>query len=663
MDKIKNLKKLDLTKKSIEGEMFAEVYKVLKGGFDIKGIETYIGSAKVGKLVKDIEVFERLTEDKSWPVSSIIQREIDNRRVKQISEEYILKTSNNVKYFPPIIIAIVPKEKDTDQISKKFEIQEEEDKTGNEVIFKKGKYPDDLNSYFEEAENLSRLEGFYVLDWLEGSAHCALSWEKDKVYAIVIDGQHRLEALKYSIEKESKVLNYNQDIVFLDLSKKANIEDRSPAEAVRRIFIDINYNAKQVSNARRTLMDDKDLSSLIVQSLVNDDDINGDRKEKFLKPQLVDWHSENLKHSFPQITGVLVLQQLIEDNLLDGYNLISLSDMRAPKKVEKFVNILKSKFKVDYIIENKVKYQGIKKIGISYNSFKKRRDEIASQGEDEDNKEYILFSMDYNVLNVARDFFDETYSKSIVAFFNNFYPYKEAIEILKENEVFNENDVRSRLIIKNPSKLNKEQIRKIKNISESMAEKLDDRFYLSYTVLGQKGFFKHYYKELSKYLVDFELTEQNVLSFTKDWLSRMETIIKNLSTTHFLADEQKFVLTEKIQKECNIADKGLISSSFWQGIIYNNNNIVYNKQGVDGFVGVLNYLYKVEYKDGNLHLPDDDIWDAIPYSRSRIKNKIKQEFVDYEESQIEDLTNNIWKAKLKFFKSILKENFDKHNFN
>lgn len=640
----------DLSPEIPDDLLFSKVYKVLKGGFDLDGVETYLGSAKVGHLAKDIEIFELLTEDKSWPVSSIIQRDVDDNRVEKIANEFILKKHNNVKYFPPIVVAIVPRDME-EGICKTFELKKTESTEENvkKLIFKNGSYAGVLEKKFLSSIDRSTLDGFYVLNWLQDEAKDALCWDKKKVFAIVIDGQHRLQALKRALKKKQEVAEYYQDIVFLDVSKRANAEGRSPVEAIRRVFIDINYNAAQVTNARRTLMDDKDLSSLIVQTLVNDDDQNGEREGKFLVPQLVDWHSENLKHSFPQITGVLVLQQLIEDNFLGSDNLVSISDMRKPKKVSNFVQNLNSRFLVDQRIDTTTYYQGFKKLSESHKEF---REQIDKQTEEQDQEDF-LFNMDYNVLNVARDTFEEIYSSSIVKFFKEFLPYTLAIKILEDKGVFNITNVLNRIIIKNPKKWTSDERDKIQALGTEMRDELDPNYYLCFTVLGQKAFFRHYFKELIRKTESTDITKEIVEEFTTDWLLRINSLLRKFNNTQFFSNDQQFKTDSKALSDFGLSNYGSISTSFWQGIIYNETNIIYNTQGIEGLVGVINYLYKVNFDGTEYDLPDDSIWETIPYSESRIKRKIASEFPEKDSVQHSEIAKSIWKAKLQTIKTLI----------
>jgi hypothetical protein len=388
--------------------------------------------------------------------------------------------------------------------------------------------------------------------------------------------------------------------------------------------------------------------------------MNGERNEKFLSPQIVDWHSENLKHSFPQITGVLVLQQLIEDNFIEGSNITSLSDMRSRNKVTKFVKILNDRFLVDEKISTKTKYKGINKLANSHELFKSQIDKQSSDGNDEEDKEDILFTMDYNVLNVARDTFEEIYSKNIVKFFNEFTPYKEALAILTKNNVFNPDYNLNRAIIKQSSKLNNDQKAELEELKSEMISKLDRDFHLTFTVLGQKSFFRHYYKELSKCIQNVTVNESVVSDFTIEWLSKMNHIIETLKDTDLFSADQKFVTSKTIQSTYKVEEYGVISSSFWQGIIYNEESIIYNKQGIDGFVGVISFIYQVA-SDIELLKNEDvclSLWDKIPYSRTRITKKIKRDYPTKDGDEFKSITDAIWKSKLETVKELLSKHFN-----
>lgn len=345
----------------------------------------------------------------------------------------------------------------------------------------------------------------------------------------------------------------------------------------------------------------------------------------------------------------MVLQQLIEDNFLSSDNLVSISDMRKSKKVSNFVQNLNSRFLVDQRIDSITYYQGFKKLAESHQEF---RDQIDKQTEEQDQEDF-LFNMDYNVLNVARDTFEEIYSSSVVKFFKEFLPYQLAIKMLEQKGVFTISNVLNRIIIKNPKKWTSNEREKMLALANEMRAELDSNYYLCFTVLGQKAFFRHYFKELVRKTESTDITKEIVEEFTTEWLFKMNSLLNMIKDTKFFSNDQQFKTDLKALGDYGVGSYGSISSSFWQGIIYNETNIIYNTQGIEGLVGVINYLYKVNFSESEYTLPDDSIWESIPYSESRIKRKIASEFPDRDGTQHSATAKSIWKAKLQTLKTMI----------
>ena len=63
----------------------SNVYEVYQGGFgnDPNTIPTYICSSTIKQLTEDLITFERLLKVKKWPVSKILQREVNKKRVEE----------------------------------------------------------------------------------------------------------------------------------------------------------------------------------------------------------------------------------------------------------------------------------------------------------------------------------------------------------------------------------------------------------------------------------------------------------------------------------------------------------------------------------------------------------------------------------------------------
>jgi hypothetical protein len=225
----------------------------------------------------------------------------------------------------------------------------------------------------------------------------------------------------------------------------------------------------------------------------------------------------------------------------------------------------------------------------------------------------------------------------------------EAISILNNNSVFDVDDTRNRIIVKNPKKWNIKDKELMDELRDEMSKELDDKYYLCFTVLGQKTFFRHYYKELVRHLQSKPVTESSVIEFTDKWLETVNLFITKLEKTNLFSNNQNFIINSDILVENKISEFGLIASSFWQCIIYNEQNIIYNNQGIEAFVGVIDYLFKcypIREIEGEIIFPDDSLWNNIPFGLSKVKRKIQQQYPDYDLVRVEEISVAIWKSKL-----------------
>lgn len=638
----------------------SSIYRVHKGGFgsNIEGIKTYFTSAPVATLKGDLETFEKLTKNDSWPVSQIIQREIDINRIKRIANQYIL-SDRSIKYFPPIIAAILPKD-DKRGIANQFP-KGDASLDEKEYIFKKSIFSEDesFKPTFLEAESLSKISGFYALDIFPAFNSGIISWDKSKLYAIVIDGQHRLESLKKSLEYKTEIGEHIQDVVFIDVSERSFQAAISPVEAVRRIFIDINYSAVPVTQVRKCLMDDQDLASLFLQSLVNDDDPEGERVGSYIYPQLIDWHSENLKHQLPHITGILTLYQLMSDVVLQKKNLSSISDLWNWKKVKQFVHKLNSRFNVDQLIREKSKYEEVTQLQESLIEYETNR-----KSSDDDDDELILFDFDYQVLEVAQQEFEDKYCPSIVKFFTQVRHYKMAIELLEAEHVFDKDYSLNRVIVQNPSKLNDDQKDLFSSVRKKLESALNSKYYLLFTVLGQKTLFEIYYKNLEEEIGGI-VEKENIESITHNFIKKINKVLEVMehspSNFKLFGDKpnEKNIENTILDKH-SIGRFGNLASSFWEGVIYKDRSIIYNNQGVGSLKSVIEYVWKTVEENEHIKsaqdlMPLGENEFKISYAEKRIERRLKEEHDITSERQNKASVEDIFKAKKEFLDNYIIE--------
>jgi hypothetical protein len=639
-------------------KLLSNIYNVKIGGFgQPDSIRTYLATLSVRDLEQDIDFYETLSKDKSWPVSQIIQREVDKIRVSTISKDYVLGEGRDIKYFPPIIIAILPRNSEG-KIDLKLDYNPDNSENIKELIYAKSNYRTNasLKNLFLKAPNVSPIAGLYLLEVFKVMDFNIFCWDKNQYYAVVIDGQHRLDSLLKSKNDNPDIENYIQDVVFLDFSILIkNVGERfSPVEVVRRVFIDINTNAKRVGVVRQILMDDKDLSSLLVQSLVDSVNKDGSSKEssKFLISQIVDWYGDSLKHSFPHLTGVLSLYQILSDYLV-LYNLSSINDLRNPTKVKNWVKRQNEYFFVDDSITNNPKWADVTKLSESLNNFNRNRDiyEELADGLEDDFKESELFQYDYRALLIAQENFENLYLKGFVYFFNEFTPYKDAMSVLVENQAFEPDSVLNQTLLSSRNKIAKSpRLREaFGRIKEKLEAQLSNRFYLLYSVLGQKAIFNLLFKRIfTEFNKDF--TEAKCLELVDSFLQDINSLVDITISGEFgiFGKKENMILTDL---DDALIDLGTIATSFWDGIIYEDNKIIYNSQGIQSLSSFIEYaiLIKKNHLSGLIPVIPFD----ISFLKGRIKRILKRRFDIPNDEDLNMYANQIIAKKKEFIDNII----------
>lgn len=653
----KTIKQIKIAKYDIPENQYA-YYEVKAGGFASLtegGINTYLSTAKIHTLLNDIDTFEKIIQDKNWPVSQIIQREIDDSRIDEISKTYILQ-EGNIKYFPPLTIVLLPRTK-ADTISDNFieaNTINENEKQSILKIFKtifSGNLDEDIMSLFDESTITIKAEGLFLVEVNAAFNYNLLIWDKSKYIAVTIDGQHRLMALNKSIKLKKTVENYNQDIIFIDVSDKTINSVKTPIEVVRNIFIDINSKANPVSNIRQYLMDDKDLASLFVQEIVNDYDKDNNREGKYIYPQLIDWHSNNLKHELPHITSILVLYQLMYDYVIRD-NIVKIDDLRSPKKLEKWINRLNTRFLVDEKIKTMTRYSYRTLESSLKNYIKETKAKNDASNDNDEDKESLIFEYDYNILKVVRDTFSEAYVESIVKFFHELKPYKTCITYYQKANVFDNRYLVNKALIKQTKKMTSNEKDSIQTLKTSYQKYIGDKYDLIYTVLGQKALFYLYFEEIDKNIHN-TITNKRVTKITDNFLKKINNlfdVIDNSNIKLFSLQNRVKIPKQQIKKLGLDNKYGTHVYDFWENIIFFDKNIIYNSRGVKSLAEVfkfmLNYL-EIEKKDVSL----DDF--NIPYLSSNIKKRLLNEF-DLNLEEAEKYADSIIELKYNYLITVLK---------
>jgi hypothetical protein len=253
-------------------------------------------------------------EEIQWSLDELYQRDIDWHRVEQRIAPY-LRDGDNPQFFNSITIALLP----YDSANK-----ETLDRFGDGVQWLAPKH--EMASLYKADLRVGPIQfGFW--DKWEKTTDAAfrsgrMRWNKDQIFGVAIDGQHRLAAIKTLVDsggKSAEIAGTRIPVILLVFDEQVGYEgpqNRPTVELLRRLFIDLNKHAQTVTRGRQILLDDWDPNSICVRSLLQNElagnlDALADQPPR-LPLSLVDWHSEQAKFDTgPYLTTVLGLDWLV----------------------------------------------------------------------------------------------------------------------------------------------------------------------------------------------------------------------------------------------------------------------------------------------------------------------------------------------------------------
>ena len=230
-------------------------------------------------------------------IRELMQRDIDDERVRSEVVRYLTPVEGvrRTRFFPPIVAAALPRPTEPD-----FRLK---DLYPSPLDFVNGKFPrvkDDNEGVVYEERFFGNSMGFRIPMLGDSPSEdselfhgCEFSWNRDKLTLVAIDGQHRLLALKAILgilEDEDRARGYES--CFLDDLKQDALgfssipvcivspwmlfegnltleEGDEIAPVFRQIFVDVNKNAKTVSECRNILLDEQDLVSVFTRNIVD----------------------------------------------------------------------------------------------------------------------------------------------------------------------------------------------------------------------------------------------------------------------------------------------------------------------------------------------------------------------------------------------------------
>ena len=342
------------------------------------------------KLVEDIPEESRL----AWPLEALFQRDIDWERVQNDIVNGYLRVQNKLSFFNSLTIALLPQ-------------------NGFKIEDNYGKPESSPSPTYENGDWTQIDVGNICIESNSGGSIGLLRWHKERIFPVAIDGQHRLAALKrycaYLTPGVSLELNTKIPLIFLILDERVGFKgnpENSLIETLREIFIDLNRNARIVAKSRLILLDDLDVQSFCVRTLLASS--AKDSSPDTLPLSMVTWREDEAKFdSGHSLTTVLNLNEIVGSCL--GNASLEAIEALEENEVKKYVGTIKAKLELEA------------------ETLKSIEDHIQlCVGRDEP------FSFKTEHLSAIREAFRLQWTPHIIRVFREFGPYREYLSTAAE---------------------------------------------------------------------------------------------------------------------------------------------------------------------------------------------------------------------------------------
>lgn len=255
------------------------------------------------------------SDEVQWKLDELYQREVDWPRVERRIVPY-LRATEQPQFFNALTIALLPTGRSLSDTQHAF-------------VENRNWRPPTLTDAdrFRKVLTVGPITCGYWNDWHDFTQAEArtgqIRWNPEEVFAVALDGQHRLAAIQQFVENpgiaEDQLRTTSVPVIFVTLDPQFGYQtavSKSLVDVLRVIFIDLNKHAKVPTRARQILLDDKDPTSVCVRALVGET-VSGETTDLGATPArlplaLVDWHTEQAKvEEGPYVTSILTLDWAI----------------------------------------------------------------------------------------------------------------------------------------------------------------------------------------------------------------------------------------------------------------------------------------------------------------------------------------------------------------
>lgn len=381
----------------------------------------------LNRVTQELKTHEEINPslDTTYSLVELFQRQIDIDRVRREIVEGYLRVPNKLKFFNSLTIVLLPKSKDGKIVS------EFQDYVNNDPPIPDTQFGA-FDSFFAADQGADKKAVFggvqFVTTKTENLAR--LRWDKNRVDAVAVDGQHRLRALKLWMETKNNQLSDIErptriPIIFLMLHANAGFVGGTTGNTTgikgiaREIFTDLNKNAREVDLATQIILDDLSVESCCVRSLVTPTTCTD--APGLLPLTLLRWQEANNRFDQRYYLNSLVnLHLLVKDLLiLPSVDPMSKSDV---------LNFIKH---VSKLLGTGAQRQLLHN-GVSLEQHYKSE---YFEGDEQDIAVAPFSAIPSHYLPSAVEGFKSYFSPWLIPLLKDFAPYKELITYAKENNL------------------------------------------------------------------------------------------------------------------------------------------------------------------------------------------------------------------------------------
>jgi hypothetical protein len=363
--------------------------------------------------------------DNVYTLAELFQREINETRVQHEIVDGFLRAPDKIKFFNSLTVVLLPKD-DTGKILENFPTYEDERLKIEE---------DRFDQSFSRPTVNHAIFGGVQFSVSQAASIARLRWDSKRIDAVAVDGQHRLKALKLWMQSRNNELTEIEkptriSVLFLLLHPNAGFNTTSQATSIksisREIFTDLNKNAKEVDLATQIILDDRNLESCCVRSIVTPRTVQ--MSDHLLPLSLLRWREANNRFDNSWYLNSLVnLHLIIEDAI--GLHLPS--EPMNPNKVRGYIRELEAALgKPDATGAKSLTVEGISLMTHYNQSYFDLTDE---EGADTPVAPFSAIPSLY--LREAVDGFKTNYAPWLLKILRGFKPYSEIIKYAETNGI------------------------------------------------------------------------------------------------------------------------------------------------------------------------------------------------------------------------------------